>query len=228
MGNYLPHLNRKNRRAACATAIWTPSPENDAERRNRIAAEREGRRQLDERRRTRAAERHERRARDALQADAVRAEPRARLLFPWDQLGPERKVAAILAGQPRRSRFPILDLALLFAGANLGVPPSGIAKPAADFITQSAPRTRDWDALSRTADFFIAAHAARGRLFDRDELLAQAVHALANLDERLSALPDWLTVHRLDATWFNIRPVPETPNAIWDQVDRRQIAERGR
>jgi hypothetical protein len=189
MGNYLPHLNRKNRHATCASAIWTPPPETDALRNLEI---------------------------------------RAASLFPWHLLGPDRKIAAILTGQPRGALFPISDLACLFAGVNLGVPSEelGVTGPAANFMTLSAPRTRSWAALTQTADFFIAARAIRGCTPVRDEILAQAARALADLERRVSALPDWLTVHKLDTTWFVIRPTPQMASVMWDEASRRRTAER--
>ena len=62
MSTYHPHLNRRDRRAPRAAAIWTTPPENETERRERIAAERETRRRLDADREARAAARREQRA----------------------------------------------------------------------------------------------------------------------------------------------------------------------
>src|SRR6516162_9869905 len=101
MGNYLPHLHRKNRRAVRTAAIWTPSPENDAERRDRIAAEPEARRRLDQHRKMRAAERRERRASDALQAETPPAVRNA-----WDAFS--RRVWPHDRREARRTRDDIL------------------------------------------------------------------------------------------------------------------------
>jgi hypothetical protein len=147
-------------------------------------------------------------------------EARAGAVFPWDLLAPDREIAAILAGQRRLSQFPIFDLAWLFAGVNLGISPRefGVSGPAENFMMLSAPRTRSWTALTNTVDFFIEVTAFEGRAFDRTALLDKARRALADLEDRLSALPDWLTIHELRRPWFIIRPTPETARAMWEDV----------
>jgi hypothetical protein len=125
MGNYLPHLNRKNRRGAPAAENWTPPLENDAERRDHIAAEREARRRLDEDRKTRAAERRERRANEALPAEtplAVRTawDAFSRRVWPHDYREAGRTRDDILArlALGRDCDAGSLDFAITWARAN--------------------------------------------------------------------------------------------------------------
>jgi hypothetical protein len=88
----------------------------------------------------------------------------------------------------------------------------------------AAPRTRSWTALTDTVGFFIEAVAFEGRAFDRTELLGKARRALADLEARLSTLPDWLAVHELGGPWFSIRPTPETAKAMWKEVTESHTA----
>jgi hypothetical protein len=221
MSTYHPHLNRRDRRAPRAAAIWTTPAENETERRERIAAERETRRRLDADRETRAAARREQRASDASRTHTrSNLEAKAGTLFPWDLMVPDRKIAAVLTGQQPGSLYPIPGLARLFAGVNLGVSPGelGVAGQAANFMPLAAPRTRSWPEITRVADFFIEATAFEGRAFDRSELMEKARRALTYLEDRLSTLPDWLTVHELRKPWFIIRPTPKTAKAMWAAV----------
>jgi hypothetical protein len=220
MGSYHPHrhIQRRPRRTYWAAPAAPTLSEDTVTRREQIAREREQQARRETEKRERMAVRREQRASDACRADArSNLEARAETLFPWDMLAPDRKIAALLTGQPR---FPIFELARLFAGVNLDVSPSefDVAGPAADFLMLSAPRTRSWSELTNAADFFIAAHAFEGRAFDRTELLDKARRALADLENRLSTLPAWLTVHELRRPWFIIRPTPETADAIWTGV----------
>ena len=227
MGSYHPHRHTRRRPArVCENApqsLPAPRGEDTAERREQITRERESLRQFDANRQARADARREQRASDALRASVRRdLEVRARLLFPWELMAIDRELAAILSGQPRGALFPVFDLAQFFAGVNLGVSPREfcVSETVAIFMVLSAPRTRLWPELTRAADFFIAAHALEGRAFDRAELLDQARCALAKLESRLSALPDWLTVHELRGSWFIIRPTRETAKAMWKEVVR--------
>jgi hypothetical protein len=220
MGNYIPCRQTRRRHRAVAPAAPTVSAVEEC-RESALAAEREARRQHEANRQARAAARREQRAIDALRASTrSRLEARARLLFPWGLMAPDREIAALLTGQPRGALFPVFDLTRLLAGVNLGVSPRefGVSETAANFMTLSAPRTRSWSELTNAADFFIAAHAFEGRAFDRTELLDKARRALADLEDRLSALPDWLTVHKLRRPWFIIRPTPETAEAMWQRM----------
>ena len=167
------------------------------------------------------AARREQRASDAGRIEAHRnLEARAQLLFPWDLMAPDRKIAALLTGQPRGSLFPIFELARLFAGVNCGVSPEelGVAGQAANFMKLAAPRTRSWPELARAADFFIEAMAFEGREPDRATLINNARNVLAALEDRLTALPEWLTVVELRGSWFTIRPTPKTAAAMWKKV----------
>ena len=85
-------------------------------------------------------------------------------------------------------------------------------------MTLSAPRTCSWSELMRAADFFLEVQAFEGRALDRAALMDKAKEALARLEGRLSALPDWLTIHELRGSWFIIRPKPETAKAMWEEV----------
>jgi hypothetical protein len=224
MGSYHPHRHARRRKACvCGNASQPVSApwEDSVARREQIAREREQQARLESEKRERMAARREQRASDALQAGARSSlEARARMLFPWDLMAPDRKIAALLTGQPRGSLFPIFELARLFAGVNLGVPPGelGVSEPAANFMAPSAPRTRSWAELTQTADFFLAAQAFKGCALGRAELLGKAKNALGRLEDRLSALPDWLTVRQLRRPWFIIRPTPKTAEAMWKGV----------
>jgi hypothetical protein len=220
MGSYHPHrhIQRRPRRTSWAAQAAPTLSEDTVARREQIAREREQQARRETEKRERMAARREQRASDALRADArSNLEARARTLFPWDLMAPDRKIAALLTGQPRGSLFPIFELAQLFAGVNCGVSPEelGVSGQAANFVKLSAPRTRSWPELARAADFFIEAQTFEGRALDRTALLDKARRALADLEARLSALPDWLTVHELRRPWFIIRPTPETAAAMW-------------
>ena len=85
-------------------------------RREQIARERELEARRETEKRERMAVRREQRASDALRADArSNLEAKARALFPWDLLSPDRKIAAVLTGQPLGSLFPIFELAIPFS-----------------------------------------------------------------------------------------------------------------
>jgi hypothetical protein len=223
MGNYIPARippGLTSKRPVVPVLTGTPGTPGTTDR-ERIARERERQAQIEAAKHERMAAQREQRASDVLRAAArSNLEARAGALFPWDLMAPDREIAAILTGRPRGSQFPIFDLARLFAGVNLGVSPRefGVSGPAENFMMLSAPRTRSWAELTNAVDFLIEAHAFEGRAFDRSELLDKARRALAELEDRLSTLPDWLTVHELRKPWFIIRPTPETAEAMWTDV----------
>jgi hypothetical protein len=177
VGNYICHRpSRRPDRSVAVSQRWAPSLEDETTRRQAIALERQRQAQLETERSARMSARREHRASDALRANARQGlEARARLLFPWDLLSPERKLAALLAGQPLGSLYPIYEMARLFAGVNVAVLPEelGVSGPLAKFTTLSAPLTRSWPELTRAVDFFIAAQALEGQTLNRDALMSQ-------------------------------------------------------
>lgn len=227
MGNYICHRpSRRWRRRVAVSQRWAPSPEDETARRQAIALDRQRQAQIETERSARMAARREQRSRDAWRADARQGlEARARLLFPWDLLSPERKLAALLAGQPEGSLYPITEMARLFAGVNVGVLPEelGVSGPLAKFTTMSAPLTRSWSELTRAADFFITAQALEGQTMNRAALMSKARRMLAKLEDQLPKLPDKLIVHKLRGSWFVIRPAPGMIEAVWEKV----TADRG-
>jgi hypothetical protein len=223
MGSYHPHrhIQRRPRRISWAAPAARTLSEDTVARREQIARERELEARREAEKRERMAVRREQRTSDAWRAGArSNLEAKAEALFPWDMLGPDRKIAAVLTGQPLGSLFPIFELAIPFSGVNLGIPPRelGISEPAANFMTLSAPRTCSWSELMRAADFFLEVQAFEDRALDRAALMDKAKEALARLEGRLSALPDWLTIHELRGSWFIIRPTRETAKRMWEEV----------
>jgi hypothetical protein len=225
MGNYIPHVRRAPRRRH-DVRLRTPAA---AKHRDRFAAERAEHYHIEAERRTRMDERRARREREA-EADEARRIARAvaKGLFPWGSLLPERRMGAVLSGLPHGSLLPISDFVTPFAGVNVDVIPSelGIAEPFADFLRLSAPRTLSWEALKKTAQFFVASQAIEGRVFDLGKTLTKARAALDVLEGRLSTLPGWLTVYDLDGGCFIIRPTPEVASEMWDSARRRHEVER--
>jgi hypothetical protein len=224
MGSYIPHTHTQRRplkRRAVANRTVAAEPSDDSGHRERITREREQQARLEAERRERMAARREQRARDARRADTRKyLEARAEAIFPWNLLTPERKMAAILTGQPLGAMCPIAKLARLFAGVNLGVSPEelGATGELANFVKLSAPRTRSWSRLTQAADFFIAAQAFEGHALDRAALMDKASDALTRLERRLLALPDWLTIHELRGSWFIVRLKRETAKQMWQEV----------
>jgi hypothetical protein len=219
---FRPPSRRTLRRMSAGAASTPPvSQPAENERRERIAAKRERQARLDADREARALLRREQRARALPAAARSALETRAGLLFPWDMLKVERTLSARLSGQPEGALFSIFDLAIWFAGVNLGCAPKEIGAPSAiaDFIALSAPRTRSWPEVARTAGFFITAQAFAGRAVDRADLMDQARAAAKALEVRLAELPEWLVVHQLRAPWFIIRPKPETAAEMWKEVE---------
>ena len=224
MGNYLPHTHTQRRPLKKrALANWTvaAAPSENIERREQIANERELEARREVERRQRMAARRDQRASDALRTEARRnLEVKAQLLFPWDLMAPDRKIAAVLTGQPLGAMYPVFELAIPFSGVNLGISPRelGISEPAANFMTLSAPRTCSWSELMRAADFFLEVQAFEDRALDRAALMDKAKDALTRLEGRLSGLPDWLTIHELRGSWFIVRPTRETAKRMWEEV----------
>ena len=106
MGTYHPHRQRRPRRISLKRPrqLAPYAAGRHVARREQIASERELRRDGRPKSR-RMAVRREHRASDALRADArSNLEAKARVLFPWDLLSPDRKIAAVLTGQPFGAR----------------------------------------------------------------------------------------------------------------------------
>ena len=119
MGNYIPARippRLTSKRPVAPALTGTPGTPRTTDH-ERIARERERHAQIEAAKHERMAARREQRAKDACRADARRSlEAKAGILFPWDLMAPDRKIAALLTSLPPGTLFPIFELARLFAG----------------------------------------------------------------------------------------------------------------
>jgi hypothetical protein len=206
MGKIFPHRRYKARLPLTA---WPPHPvENDAERRERIAKERETRQRLNDERARRMAERREKRERVAASWAAMYAtldpvERLARAAFPWSSITYEcRLIDCIVKPTPAAMTsprdFPLQRRGLLWAAhlvfgefafealRKLGLGAGEIEPDTWRVIVALCPVTTDRQKLARVAEFLEAAVAIINPGWPGQEAFRREVAIAGNLSH------DWL------------------------------------
>jgi hypothetical protein len=165
MGKIFPHRRYKARLPLTA---WPPHPvENDAERRERIAKERETRQRLEDERARRMAERREKRAQAATYS-VLDLERLANDAFPWPLIARECRLFDMIVQPfiPRPRDFPLQRRGLLWAvhlvfgeisfGALQRLHPSAdqVEPDTWRLITDLCPVTTDWRKIVKVGEFF--------------------------------------------------------------------------
>jgi hypothetical protein len=235
MGKIFPHRRHK---ARLSPPTWAShAVENDVERRERIARERESRQRLDDDRSRRMAERREKRAR-AVTHSVLDLERLANNAFPWPLIARECRLFDMIVQPfiPRPRDFPLQRRGLLWAmhlvfgeisfGALQRLHPSAdqVEPDTWRLITDLCPVTTDWRKIVKVGEFFETSLAViqptwqRREEFNRVAQIEAATNRnwLAARIEAARAGRDGLSLTELGDGWFRVKDEAVLP-LLWEK-----------